>query len=283
MNDLRESHLIIKSDTFDSELSKLRVHFKTTFGANEYEANLNKIKQLSVEPSENVFVVSHEFSTEEAAQNAATKINNIYENMLSQLGPLSQVWETPRTQGRTLILCLRIPEEFAMRLSMIQPSALGEITSADQYFEVEVSGYSPTKELFEDSSSDSNLAIGSFLKFALVTHKDLPIKVAELLVGVGGNTASIVGSVLSSLKRVHFDFGIQQPTNPNKETLKNQLVEKVQTLYTTLAPSGLYEVVKSMGETIKGTICISPTISLDLTIFAPAFPETLNIVKPPNL
>lgn len=285
--DLRESHILLKSTNFNEELVKFRFQFKICFGISEYESNLNKIKELDVDPCNNVLVLAHEFGTEEAAQNAATKINDIYENILPQLGAIPHVWETPRTKGKTLIACFRIPEEYGQHLTMVEPmvSALGEITSSDQHLEIEFSTYSPTKEVFleSDNYTASDFVIGSFFKLSLVTHKDLPSKTAALVsgMGVGGEGVSVASTILSSLNHVHFEIDIEEGV-PEKEALKNQILKGVQAIHTALTPLGLLEVMKSMGEKVTATMCISPAISLDVSLFAPAISETLNLVQPPN-
>eukprot|EP00826_Nyctotherus_ovalis_P001566 TRINITY_DN10258_c0_g1_i4.p1 TRINITY_DN10258_c0_g1~~TRINITY_DN10258_c0_g1_i4.p1 ORF type:complete len:291 (-),score=90.69 TRINITY_DN10258_c0_g1_i4:240-1112(-) len=286
-DNLRESHILMKSTNFNEELVKFKFHFKISFGVNEYESNLSKIKELDVEPNNNVLVLAHEFGTEEAAQNAAVKINDIYENVLPQLGAIPQVWEMPKTKGKTLIACFRIPEEYGQHIAMIEPmiSTLGEITSSDQHFEIEFATYSPTKEIFleSDNYTASDFVIGSFFKLSIVTHKDLPSKAAVLLSGMGveEDTVKVTNAVLSSLKHVRFEIEIEEGI-PQKEALKNQILKGVQMIHTTLSPLGLLDVVKSMEEKVTATMCISPVISLDVSLFTPTLAETLNLVQPPN-
>jgi len=291
MNDIRESHIIIKSNNYNPELVDTKFHFKINLGANEYEANLNKIKGLGVDPSENVFVLSHEFDTEEAAQNAVLKINDTLENAPPQLAlqfaPVPPVWEKPKAVGRTAIVCFRVPELLTTQLAMIQPmiSALEEISPTTQYLGFEVYNFSPPKEVFEDSSSDSKLVTGSFTNFSLVTHKDLPNKVGSMLTEMGApdTEVTVAKTIFSSLKRVHIDVEVAESNiKLDKEYIKSQLLGMVQSVHKALAPLDLYEVAKSMGKMTNGTMCISPAISIDIGILFPSFSELLNIVKLPN-
>lgn len=287
MNDLRESHFIIKSDTFNPELTKLKFHLKLNFGSNEYEANLNKIKELGVEPSENVFVLSSEFNNEEAAQTAVTKISGIYENLFPTLG-IPPVWETPKAQGKVFVATFRAPEAVAGQLAMVEPmvNSLGEIASSDQYFEFELSTYSPIKEIISggDNVPEADLKNGVLVKFALVTHKELPTKVAALLSSMGAEDSNLkLGSeILASIKHIRFDIGFSSHGPPNKEAMKNEVLGWIQTAFMALTPLDLLDVVKTMGGTMKGTMCISPVVSIDLTIFCPEIIEALNIVELPN-
>lgn len=284
MNELRESHFIIKSGTHNPDLAKAKIQLKVNFGSNEYENNLNKIKELGIEPSENVFVISSEFNSEEAAQVAVTKVTNIYENILPTLG-IPAVWETPKAQGKVFVATFRVPEASAEQLKMLEPivGSLGEMTSSDQHLEFEFSGDPSFKEVFTEEENVPES--GSLVKFALVTHKDLPTKITSILSGMMGPKADslkIGGEVLASIKHIKFDIAFDQTSFLDKEATKNIMMASIQTIIMALTPLDLLDVVKTIGGTIKGTMCISPIISVDLIIYLPALIETLNTVELPN-
>lgn len=83
-----------------------------------------------------------------------------------------------------MILSFKVPEQYVGQLVILDPMimALGELTSTNQYLELDLSGYAPGKEIFTGAEvqADASTKIGSLLKLALVTHKDLPNKIVEV-------------------------------------------------------------------------------------------------------
>lgn len=293
MTDIRESHIIVRSGNYNPETAKFKLDFFIRCGKNEYAANFQKIQSLGIEPSNNVLVITHEFATEEAAQDAVEKLAKFYGDMSSQLGPLAQACEAPKTQGKTIIVPLRIPEMYAAYLMALDPifASLEDITNTHQYIQLSIGSAVDIKESFskEDTSPIAAFAAGSILKFALCTHKDLPKRVTALASEMGApgdkKTLLTVGEIASSINHITLEVELAESTADAKEAFKNEIMMGTmmgaQMVCGMAEQFGLMDVAKNGGTKTTATLCISPAISLEFSLFAPTAFDTLQSMAAP--
>eukprot|EP00826_Nyctotherus_ovalis_P035801 TRINITY_DN3107_c0_g1_i7.p1 TRINITY_DN3107_c0_g1~~TRINITY_DN3107_c0_g1_i7.p1 ORF type:complete len:246 (-),score=91.78 TRINITY_DN3107_c0_g1_i7:47-784(-) len=229
MSDIRESHIILDTENFKKEECNTKFSFKLNLGTKEHEEKLSKIKAFGVEPATNVLVICNEFETEEAAQ-AAAKVVEMYESEIPKHYPGPPFWETPKVQGKTLVAPFRVPEQYAAQLVILEPfiTALGELAATDQYLEVEAALHMPGKEIFsgEGAAPDAKVKVNSMLKVALVTHKDLPKKISEIMkemMGEGNAKTNIAMTYLSNLKHVRVNARFEDYISGDKEDIKNRI------------------------------------------------------------
>lgn len=279
---MRESHIKINNGDFNPDAGNLRAFVKANIGTEDYEENMNKIKGFGVECDVNALVVGIDFVSEEAANNAATKVTEICEKVLPKVLPIPPFWDAPKVQGKTLVLTLRIPNQYAEQLVILEPiiSALGELTAVDQYFESDASCFVPDKE--PDATVESIAKVGFAVKLALVTHKDLPAKINEIMkeMGIGGGVLEIVKPLFGSLKHVRFEANFDDLKENDKEEIKNNIKVAALFIGSALESFGLIEAVKTMEGNVTGALCIKPCISLSFRLILPALIGILKAANP---
>lgn len=282
MSDMRESHIKINNGNFNPDTGNLRASVKVNMGTKDYDENMNKIKDFGLESEVNLLAVGVDFISEEAANNAATKVGEIYEKILPKVIPLPPFWDAPKVKGKTLVLTLRIPTLYADQLAILEPiiTSFGELTAIDQYLEFDASCLVPAKD--SDAAVESVLNVGSAIKIALVTHKDLPVKINALMkeMGVGGGVLEIMKPLFGSLKHVRLEACFDDLTEGDKEEIKNKVKVGALFIGSALESFGLVETVMAMQGNIVGALCIKPCVSLNFKLTLPGFIEILKAANP---
>lgn len=287
MSDVRESFITIRSEEFKEEDSRFNITLRLDIGKNEYQERLQKIQQLGVEPSNNVVVITHDFESEEAAQDMVVRLNGFKETMGTELGELSECCETIKAEGRQLITCIRAPGELAAVASMLEPFAasIGEIADANQFVEFKIASTSNLKDVLttQSESPAAVLLSGILIKLSLALHKDLAIKLTDFACNTvpeyEKQEVKMSGRLISSFRHLKLNIELRNPDENTKGAYKNEMIGGImgmaQFVCGLTEQFGFLDVAKNGGAQTVARLCVSPILSAEFNLYAPTAIEAL--------
>jgi hypothetical protein len=277
MGENRESVILVKSPNFKDEDAKFTLGLRVDFGTTQCSQRMEQHKALGVEPANNCFVVTHDFETEEGAQQAATKAMELK----AMIPPLKSL-ESAKAVGKKLVLCVRPDDHDMERVKIIADFAtfLGEFAAVNQYFELRLGSSRDLKAILGDqSASPLALALETFcFKTTLSARKELPIKIADFAASLSTSAEEqqnfkLAGRCFGAFHHLTYTVDLKEQTSEMRETLREQitgaLMMGAQMAYGMLSSFGVMEVVKSGGASTRLTFCLSPLLSLEVNLFAP--------------
>jgi len=287
MSDLRESFITIRSEEFKEEDTRFHITLRLDFGKNECQDRLQRIQQLGVEPCNNVFVITHDFASEDAAKDMVSKLNGFKDVMGSELGHFANFCETIKAEGRQLIVCLRPPAEISNAFEVLEPMAasIGEIASLNQYVEFKIVSTSNIKDILTTQSESPAAAFlsGVLIKLSLMLHKELPIKITEFMSNVvpeyEKQSLKFAGKIISGFRHLKMNFELRTPTEDAKELYKNEMIAGImsaaQFICGMAEQFGFLDVAKNGGSQTVAMMCLSPILSSEYIVYAPTAVEGL--------
>ena len=277
MGENRESVILVKSPNFKDEDAKFTLAFRFDFGTMQCSQRMDQIKGLGVEPSNNCALVTHDFETEEGAQQAATKILELKE----MIPPLKYL-ESAKAIGKKLVACIRADAKFIEESNIIQvlAASMGDFAAINQYFELRLGTSRDLKAILGDSSaSPLALALETFcFKATLSARKELPIKIAEFAASTVHSAEEqkqikFVGRCFSTFHHLTYTVDLKEPTQEMrgsfKEAIASILMGGAQMAYGMLEQLGILEIAKTGGASTRLAFCISPLLSFEVNLFAP--------------
>lgn len=293
MSDIRESSITIRSEEFKEEDARFHITLRLDFGKNECQDRMQKIQQLGVEPNNSVIVLTHDFVSEEAAQDMVAKLNGFKDMMGAEIGPLINCCETIKAEGRLLVVCMRAPADISNQFEILVPFAesLGEVASSNQYLEFKVASTSNLKDIVT-SQAESPAAIllsGVLVRLALTLHRSLPERIAEFVSNLvpeyEKREVQLTGKVVSAFHHLKLNVELRNPDETTKEVYKNEMVAGImkvaQFLCGMAEQFGFMDVAKSGGSQTVAMACLSPILSAEFTVYAPTAVEALQKAASP--
>lgn len=287
MSDLRDSYIHIHTENFKEEEAKLNIILRVDFSKSQCDERMQKIKELGIEPSNNAVVITHEFSSEEAAQEMVTKLNNFKDTMGNEMGPFADLWEVIKADGNRLIVCFRFSPDATATTGMLDPIAasLGDITTTNQFIEARIASVSNLKEIVTTQSQSPMAALlaGVSIKLSLAAHKDLPLKLTEFAANMvpeyEKKSVLMAGKMATAFNHLKLDIELREPTEAVKEAYKSEMImglmSAAQFACGMAEQFGFMEVAKTGGAQTVAMLCLSPIVSVQFTLYAPTAIEAL--------
>jgi hypothetical protein len=284
----RESVIVVKGASFKEEETKFHMTFRYDFGTAECKQRIEGHKALGLEIGDNCLVLTHDFETNEAAQQAVDKLIALK----PILEPLQRI-ELIKASGKTLIAQMGISQDTLNKIPMLAEfaSAVGDFASINQFVSIDLKASRDLKDMFCDPTA-SPLALGldsMCLKLTLSARKEMPVKIADFvatrLPASQQPKVKLIGRGVSAFHHLTYNVDLKS-LNEEMRTLMKADIELpfhagAQSFYAGLVQLGLFDVLKSSSTTTKVTFCVSPLLSFDFSLYAPKTLEVLQAQASP--
>jgi hypothetical protein len=283
MGENRESVILVKSPSFKEEDTKFSLVVRVDFGTQQCTQRMEQSKAFGVEPSANCIVITHDFETEEAAQQAAAKAMELK----GVIPPLKDL-ESAKALGKKLVVFVRPDEGDLANIKVVDEFAkfVGDFAAINEYFELRLASSRDLKALLGDpSASPLALAAESIcLKATLSFRKDLPIKIANFAASRSTSAEEqkklkLAGHVYAAFHHITYTVDLKEPTGDMRETLKEPITGMMmmgaQMAYGMLSQLGIMEIAKAGGTSTRATLLMSSLLSFEVNLIAPKGFEVL--------
>lgn len=287
MSDIHESFITLHSEDFKEEDSKFNITLRLDVGKNECQSRMQRIQALGIEPSNNVVVITHDFVSEEAAQDMVVRLNGFKETMGAELGHISECCETIKAEGRQLIVCIKTPSELASASEMIELFAanMGDIADMNEFFEFKVASTSNLKDVLttQYESPAAVLLSGILIKLSLALHKDLAMKVTDFIANMvpeyEKNDVKLAGRIISSFRHLKLNIELRSPDEGTKGAYKNEMITGIMAMAQFVCGMteqfGFLDPARNGGAQTTAIFCVSPILSAEFNLYAPTAIEAL--------
>lgn len=289
----RESLICIKSEHYKETENKFLISLKLDFGKTVCKEKMENIKAAGYEPSNNCVVIFHEFDTVEAAASLVKKIEDFKAG--GMLGPVAELYQPPKVEGKKVHFCCRLPPPAIEPLGMLEAVAasMGDFVDKHQYIEFTVANSHSIKDIMGDFSVTpiANLLQAMCFKLKISTQKHLPAKILNFVAEMGPESQKekfkMLGEGLSSFNHLRLEMELSEPSQTMKDQFKNEILQGLvmgaQMVVGMATQFELMEIAKQGGVKTKATLCLSPMISIELSIEAPTAIETLEKLVSPEV
>ncbi len=294
MTENRESLFQIKSAGFKDSDVKFQISLRLDFGRAQCSERMNKIKALGIDPSNNAIAVVHEFPNEAAATAFVAKATEMKTMLAPQIGKPAELLESIKAEGNKAVVTLRFPPEAAAPLGILEAVAgsMGDFADKHQFAEFRFANSRSLKDICTDqSASPIALAVETLcVKLVLSLQKDLPIKIADFVSQMAPESekphVALAGRAFAAFHHFKLEMDLKEPTEAMKQIAKNEaamgLMSVAQMAVGMASQFGCMDVVKNGGSQTTATLCLTPILSFEFTLFAPTVVETLEKLSTPQ-
>ncbi len=274
----KESVITIKGRSFNEDEVKFRFSYRVDFGTAQCSEGLQFIKSHGVETANNCTFITHDFETNEGASAFAAKL---WELKGQHTVPPLEMLEMAKAVDNKFVACFRLPAAFAKSVEGLHALStyLGDFTTINQYFQVEVATSKSVKEILVDKLvSVVGVALEHFrVSVSLLSHKELPVKLVDYMSQKHGPGSSkglqLMGHLLGSFRRFTLTLDMGQPPAETKEFMTAililELLQLVQKLHQVALQFDVLDILKLGHGPTKILLCVTPFLRVEANLDAP--------------